>query len=553
MDLAASVLRAGIRTRLSGELARNRGFTTWARSLWLEGQRLGFERFPWMEAVYQDAHPAIVVRKCTQVGFTVWAVLRCFYNLTTVYRAVLYFFPTDNDVRAFVQGRVNPIISGNEDLRGLVRGLNNVSVKRVGPGHIYFRGMRSPSARKSTNADCLVLDEVDHMDVLACREAEARLQASLVKHTIHLGNPSFPAYGISAAYDESDRRMWHLRCPGCSLWACPDLAFPEKQGDAVRCIGRDATGRHYLTCERCGAELDPRGDGRWIPMMLGNGRRHGYTCSQLVRPDADLGKLLTEFQTTRLLGTFCNLELGRPYIDSTNRVTAAEVLALCSTWTIPYDDPGPCTMGIDTGKDFHWVVSRWTLGRGRRLVWFGRAADYAEIDDVIRRYHVRRFVIDGMPEVHSTRKWVRERHAGRGFSCFFSENQRGTAAWNEETRQVVVNRTEALDVSRNIIRGRLLKDGGREPLVELPIAGPLVEEFAAHYQADAKRLVEDEVTGSHRYEYIRLHPEDHWSLAATYDCLCWSDSEGPPVLGVSTDRGAPVVSGGEGNVLDWRF
>ena len=77
---------------------------------------------------------------------------------------------------------------------------------------------------------------------------------------------------------------------------------------------------------------------------------------------------------------------------------------------------------------------------------------------------------------------------------------------NFHTRIVQVNRTEALDASRDAIRQRR---------VVLPRRTPIVEEFARHMTADAKILDEDEETGAQKYRYIRTG-EDHFSLAFTY-------------------------------------
>ncbi len=110
-----------------------------------------------------------------------------------------------------------------------------------------------------------------------------------------------------------------------------------------------------------------------------------------------------------------------------------------------------------------------------------------------------------MPETHSTREFA-ARHAGRVFMNFFSEHQRGAAAWNLESQIVQVNRTEALDASRDAVRQKRLV---------LPRQMPILETFARHMAADAKILDEDPDTGAQKYRYIRTG-EDHFSLAFTY-------------------------------------
>jgi len=89
---------------------------------------------------------------------------------------------------------------------------------------------------------------------------------------------------------------------------------------------------------------------------------------------------------------------------------------------------------------------------------------------------------------------------------FFNENQRGAADWDHRTQIVKVNRTEALDASREAVRHQRLI---------LPRQSPIVAEFARHMAADAKTLDEDPDTGAQKYRYIRTGP-DHFSLAFTY-------------------------------------
>ena len=89
---------------------------------------------------------------------------------------------------------------------------------------------------------------------------------------------------------------------------------------------------------------------------------------------------------------------------------------------------------------------------------------------------------------------------------FFSEQQRGATDWDPRTLMVKVNRTEALDASREAVRDQRLI---------LPRQMPIVSEFAKHMAADAKILDEDPDTGAQKYRYIRSGP-DHFSLAFTY-------------------------------------
>ena len=82
---------------------------------------------------------------------------------------------------------------------------------------------------------------------------------------------------------------------------------------------------------------------------------------------------------------------------------------------------------------------------------------------------------------------------------------------------MVCNRTESLDASHSeIMAGEII----------LPRESDIVREFATHLHNVAKKLEEDEETGSKRYVYVKLGP-DHFRHAYNYECMARRTS---PVL-----------------------
>jgi len=168
---------------------------------------------------------------------------------------------------------------------------------------------------------------------------------------------------------------------------------------------------------------------------------------------------------------------------------------------------GTYSMGIDTGRELHVVVLRRDSEQKNRqhVVHLSVCHNFEDLDAIMARFRVSFCVIDGLPETHETRKFA-GRHRGVVFMNFFSEQQRGATDWDHRTLMVKVNRTEALDASREAVRDQRLI---------LPRQSPIVAEFARHMFADAKILDEDPDTGAQQYRYIRTGP-DHFSLAFTY-------------------------------------
>ena len=166
-------------------------------------------------------------------------------------------------------------------------------------------------------------------------------------------------------------------------------------------------------------------------------------------------------------------------------------------------------MGVDTGKQLHVVILKTSLYERwpAHLVHLETCSEFSDLDDLMRKYNVYRCVIDGLPETHPTREFAgRHREV---YMNFFNEHQRGSAKWDAKDHKVEINRTEALDFSRAVVR---------EKRVTLPRQTKEIEEFAKHMSADAKILEENEETGSKKYKYIKTGI-NHYSFAFTYGVM----------------------------------
>lgn len=416
----------------------------------------------------------------------------------------MYFFPTRTDVLDFSRSRISPLLAENRFLAEAITDTDTVGLKRIGEGYLYLRGMQSTISMKSVPADLLVFDELDESAPNAKAIAKERLAHSDYKRIIELSNPSLPEYGIDEQFQKSDQRHWTLKCPACGYWMAPVKEFPIKLGQEVSIIRLQADGTHFLACPRCGAALDIAA-GEWVADFPGRAV-HGYRISQLFSAKVPLGEILDEYQTTRFPDRFFNLKIGIPWADRENRLDIMSVLSLCTDFPLAEQSRDSCcVMGVDTGKSLHAVILREGENGQRRLIHLAVCRDFAELDSLMTTFRVRRCVIDGLPETHATRDFAR-RHPGKVFLCFFNENQRGAARWDNASMIVEINRTEALDASRMAIRNHE---------VILPRRQPCIEEFALHMTRDAKILKEDQETGVQRYDYVRTGV-NHFSMAFTY-------------------------------------
>jgi hypothetical protein len=502
----------------AGRRASSEPLALWAeRRIRLEGKPFSFDGHEYLRAVYDDTAPHVVLSKASQVGGTTWAILRSLHACLSGLN-VGYYFPTKTDVLEFSKSRVTPLVADNPFLQKELRDTDTAGLKRIGEAHLYLRGMQSSIGMKSIPLDMLVFDELDEATPDAKSLAKERLSHSDYRRLIELSNPSLPGYGIDEAYLESDQRHWTLRCPACGKWTALEKAFPAKLGEEVRVIRERADGTFYHACPSCDAELD-LALGEWVGDYPDRAI-HGYRISQLFSSKVDPGEILREYRKTYNPERFYTLKIGIPWVDVENKLSAHQVLALCGDgWLLERSDRS-CTMGVDTGKELHVVVSRRWDPSGkdpkREVIWIGTAHSYEELDSLVERFQVSRCVIDALPEIHATRAFA-ERHRGLVWLNYFNEGQKGSYKWDHDQHIVQVNRTEALDAAKKAIR-----DGE----VILPRRVPLLEVFAEHLASDAKKLVEDQETGAKAYRYIRTGT-NHYSLAFTYDWIASEDERGP--------------------------
>ena len=488
-------------TRASGEPLER-----WSeRRIRLDTKPFTFKGHAYLRAIYDDAAPHVVLVKASQVGGSVYAILRALHACLSGLN-VIYFFPTRTDVIEFSKSRVAPLIAGNPFLAKMVRDTDTAGLKNIGDGHLYLRGMQSSVQMKSVPADMLIFDELDEASPDAKALARERLAHSDYKRIIELSNPSLPDYGIDEAYRESDQRQWFNKCPGCGQWVSLVEEFPRQLGEEVKIILPRGDGTWYRACPKCSAELDVE-VGEWVPACPDN-LPHGYLISQLFSSRMDPGEILREYEKTRYPERFYQLKIGIAWADTANRLDMSTILSHCGQ-NLPLESSDLCTMGVDTGRQMHVVISRKIKDtKKREVVYLGAHNSFEELDDLMKRFGVQVCVIDGLPETHATRAFAR-RHHGHVFLCFFNDHQRGADKWDTKELTVQINRTEALDYSR-----RMIREGKRV----LPRRSRQVEEFARHLCADAKQLHEDEDTGAQSYRYLKTG-ENHYSLAFTYDCL----------------------------------
>ena len=457
--------------------------------------------------------PRQAYKKGAQIGITETQILKTMHGLiySRYPQGVLYLFPTVNDVTDFSRGRFGPLLADNPEIENQVSSTDAVGVKRIRRSMLYLRGARATgriegvkrtsSQLKSVPVDRVVFDEVDEMESAMVDLALERMAHSTVKEEAYLSTPSIPDFGIDKLYNQSDQRVWMIRCEACGTETCLEIEFPN-------CLLELQDGRVIRACKKCKKEIFPR-NGRWVAQYPARSKDLvGWWISQLNSVFVEPGKILKAFNDppNRNLAEVYNSKLAQAYISAENRLTVNDVYANCGQEAMQTQDRGPCAMGVDVGKALHVVVGFKPKEKQLEICYLARVSSFNDLHDIGKRFNVQRAVIDMEPEIRKAREF----QAGEPYPVFLCDYVNSPWAgpkWDEENKTVKVYRTELCDEIHDLIaRG--------EKLI-LPRRCEELEVYAREMANIAKVLEEDPETGSREYRYRKLG-EDHYFHATGY-------------------------------------
>ncbi len=268
--------------------------------------------------------------------------------------------------------------------------------------------------------------------------------------------------------------------------------------------------------------------GKWIPLQPGRALR-GYHLSQLTSPAASAGRIMSQWLACQdnpaAKQVFYNAVLGLPYLAEGMRLERRFVAEAIARGGYPMAASSQgSVMGVDVGPTWCHVViaeyppvvppsqggtkpvlpSQWgTEAPALRLVWIGKAYDWPQVGELIRRYRVQSYVIDAMPETHLVRNLLRDWPLG--FMCYYQAAQAGGSLHlDAETRTLKAPRTESLDAM--YLRWRT---GNVAAPSDLPLE--FVEQLTA-----LVRVVRVRRDGQACAEYVEGGGPDHYAHAMNY-------------------------------------
>lgn len=475
-------------------------------------QHFSIEGHEYEKKMVREKARVQVKRKGAQLGITQIELIRKIHGMIYNYypQGVLYLFPTHDDVTKLSRGRIDPLIGSNPEISRYVQEISSVDVKKVNRSMFYLMGARpthkiagekeSSAALKSYPVDSIVFDEFDEMEPAMVDLALERMSHSKVKEESYLSTPSIPGFGVDLKYQESDQRIWMIRCKACGGETCLEMEFPE-------CVKEGGDGKWFRACKKCGAEIFPR-DGHWVAQYPEKGKDVvGWWISQLNSIFVDPGKILKAYlePPNNNLAEVYNSKLGMAYIAAENRLTVNDIYACCGNDGMGVNHPGPCAMGVDVGGMLNVVVGFRKTDKQLQVCHLARVSSFNDVHDIAKRFNVKFAVVDAEPELRKAQEFSNS-EGYPVFLCDYQVSLFSDPVEDEEKRTVKVNRNWVCDATHGLITA--------SGLLIMPRRNAEVEVYAKQMSNTAKKLQEDK-DGSRRYVYIKLGP-DHYYHATNY-------------------------------------
>ncbi len=482
------------------------------------GEVYAFDERPYLIGVLNSRARLKCVRKARGLGFSETEILGSIHGLAVgrYKQGVQYVFPTDTDMRKFVQSRFNVVLKKNPQTLGkLVRDTDTTYFKRVGEGNLFMDGggfnvaiqglQKYTTTFIGTQVDKAVIDELDMFDTAneVIQAAQTSMMNSECKEITALSNPSIPNYGIDLLFQKSNQNWWYRQCR-CGELTSPDKEFPNLI---------DRKGCH---CIKCGDVLPFRG--KWIsdvPLndLIGPNAKNweGYHISDLNAPKVEPFTILEQWQDKSDANQekVNKFSLGLPFMPRMNTLTLTEVYDCCGIYP-EYDRfEGPCAMGVDVGgsSGFHVVLGYRTGKDSFEVLRTDCLENFEDVEVLGHRFGVKNCVCDMLPEPTYARKFQRGASFRVWLNLYNTQNPVDEVVWNQGDRGVKTFRNYIFDTSHRVVADKRVK---------LPRRSRKMEEFARQYVVPVKI---PDVNRQNVFKYFSPSSNDHFRNAMNYFLL----------------------------------
>lgn len=477
--------------------------------------RLTIRKGSYLYDLYEDKNPQIRVKKSTQCGISEYLIVRSI-NRAMKSRSILYVLPTFLLKNQFVQERINKTLLFTHLYRMFQsqytgRFAESMSIKQFGTGTVVYSGSNTANAFISYPADDIIIDELDECSQDFLYMAEERQSASTDKTTIKVGNPSYTNYGIDYEYEKTDKKEWFIPHE-CGHLIKPDFfKHVLTQLSDGRWAILDKTYRKGLKrdvwpiCDKCGKPYDRHANGIWAASATSD--MSGYHISKMFSTVVTVKELITRFEegtkNDAAMQRFWNGDLGLSYTVSGAKIDRAMLDQCVKNYQMPSGSKSTCVAGIDIGLMNNVIVAEVLDNRRLRILHVGLCREVPDVLEILKRYNVKCFVVDALPETRMSKKMITNH---RGGFMSFDNLAKSEMTVDKQNHVINCNRTMLLDAVKEYIL--------REQ-VELPMNSASIDGF--YEQMTSSTRVFDEA--KQRYDWLHGSAADHYLFSFAYMLL----------------------------------
>lgn len=286
----------------------------------------------------------------------------------------IFTFPNEKMFKSNSKTRIRPVVTqpafsmSTLDDEKPNRAMN---LYEVNGSFAHIFGMTEGEAT-STPADILFQDELDLSNQAMVALFQSRLQNSSWKITQKFSTPTFPLFGIDAAYNASDQREYMVKCEACNHWQTPVfntrfVCLPGYDGDGnldeitTDLLERIRLDESYVKCENCDRALNlHRPDLREWVAQYPTRDAHGYRVRPFSTWKLTPAYIVRQQQKYRQLDNikgYFNTVKGETYSDGNSKLEPDVVKAVMRGPGRPeIGRDVPVAIASDMGRICHLVL-----------------------------------------------------------------------------------------------------------------------------------------------------------------------------------------------------
>lgn len=457
------------------------------------GDILDFKKYRFMYDIYADRSSLICCRKCAQIGFTTYEILKSAHECKNDKIDIIYVLPTFDDVKKFSGGKTNKILAQNPKMREWTKDKDSVEQKQFGSNTIYYQGSWTTQAALMITAKKLIVDEYDRCKPAIIEQYDSRLQSIANPKKAFFSNPSIPDFGIDKLYKQSDQKKWHIT-HSCGKTYIMDEACVNYATETYQ-------------CPHCQGEIldEERRMGEW--KATATGEWSGYWIPLWIAPWMS-AKDIAKFKREKTEEYFCNFVAGTAYVGGGNKVSAQTIINCLSAKANSQEDR--VIIGVDTGLPIHYV-----LANKQGYFHYGKCSDptsgvdpYKELEALLKRFPSSIMVADQGGDLSGIRI-LQSKYPGRVFLVWYRRDAKNLEiiTWGKdfEYGKVVADRNRLIQLFIDEMRDKRVTFNGSEADWQ---------DYIVHWM-NIYRSWEENALGVKEFKWERQGP-DHWVHASMY-------------------------------------